>query len=308
VLLTFDDARGSLWSVGAPLLRQHGMRGVVFAVPGRISTRSGGRLPTLDDVAGSPTLLPKVLEREQKDGAFLFWDEVEWLSREGVFEFQSHTHSHLRIHSAPRLEGFVTPSMRHGYRSFDLPVQWDGDGDLLGEAIPLGSPILGSAPRLSEAVRVFENPEARRACAEEVAAHGEAFFTQPRWQARLARVVRRIPHTTGTESRDARVASMRREIGDARKLIEEHTGRPVKQICYPWHATSALAKHLVAETGHLAAYCGKVADRPITRPGDDALQIARIGEDWLEALPGQGRLGPMEILRRKAKRRLGDGA
>src|SRR5688500_1473809 len=33
VVLTFDDGRGSLWSVGYPLLRRFGMRGIVFLVP-----------------------------------------------------------------------------------------------------------------------------------------------------------------------------------------------------------------------------------------------------------------------------------
>ena len=39
VVLTFDDGRGSVWSVAAPLLRRLGMKAVVFLVPGRIESR-----------------------------------------------------------------------------------------------------------------------------------------------------------------------------------------------------------------------------------------------------------------------------
>jgi peptidoglycan/xylan/chitin deacetylase (PgdA/CDA1 family) len=50
VVLTFDDGRGSLWSVGGPLLRRHGMRGIVFLVPGRMASRPGPLPPTCEDV------------------------------------------------------------------------------------------------------------------------------------------------------------------------------------------------------------------------------------------------------------------
>ena len=43
VVLTFDDGRGSVWSVAAPLLRRHGMKAVVFLVPGRTSRAPGRR-------------------------------------------------------------------------------------------------------------------------------------------------------------------------------------------------------------------------------------------------------------------------
>ena len=33
-LLTFDDGRASVWSVAYPLLKQYGMRGVCFLIPG----------------------------------------------------------------------------------------------------------------------------------------------------------------------------------------------------------------------------------------------------------------------------------
>ena len=64
VLLTFDDGRGSLCSVGLPLLRRYGMRGIVFLVPGRMRSRPGPLPPTWDDVGGGGVPRSAVLARE----------------------------------------------------------------------------------------------------------------------------------------------------------------------------------------------------------------------------------------------------
>ena len=47
---------------------------------------------------------------------------------------------------------------------------------------------------------------------------------------------------------------------------------------------------------------------PITRSGGDLQQIARLGEDYVELLPGKDRTTLTEVLRRKWGRRFGRGA
>ena len=69
VVLTFDDGRGSVWSVAAPLLRRHGMKAVVFLVPGRIPSRPGTKEPTWDDVESGRADAATLLRREDGDGA-----------------------------------------------------------------------------------------------------------------------------------------------------------------------------------------------------------------------------------------------
>ena len=103
VVLTFDDGRGSLWTVGQPLLERHRMKGIVFVVPGRVASRAGPRPPAGDD-------------------AFLSWEEIAVLARKGRLEFQSHTQRHARIHTAPEVVGFLTPEMRRGYAAMDVPL------------------------------------------------------------------------------------------------------------------------------------------------------------------------------------------
>ncbi len=305
VLLTFDDGRGSLWSVGAPLLRRHGLRGVVFLVPARMRSRPGPLLPTLDDLEAGRAPAEAVLAREAGDGAFLSWEEVEALARTGVFDFQSHTLTHARIHVAPVVSGFVRPELRRGYAAMDVPLVAEGPRDLLAEDVPLGTPILRSAPRTSEELRFFEEPEVRAAPVAAVAdGGGERFFDRPDWEARLRRLVAGRPLRGRLETHAEREAALRRELAFARRAIEERTGRPAVHLCYPWHTAGPTARRLAREVGYLASFCGKVPGVALTRAGGDTQAIARTGEDYVERLPGRGRVSLATVLLRKWTRRL----
>jgi peptidoglycan/xylan/chitin deacetylase (PgdA/CDA1 family) len=306
VVLTFDDGRGSVWSVGAPLLRKHGMKAVVFLVPGRIRSRAGPVPPTWEDVLAGRADEAAVLRREEGEGALLSWEEIESLGRTGLLDFQSHTHRHARIHTGPQLGGFVTPRSRRGYEAFDQPLLRDVDRDLIGEDAPLGAPLLRSAPRTSEETRFFEDPEVRAACVAEVAENGgEGFFLRSDWDNRLRRLFGRTRVRGRLETGDERVQAIRSELAESRRTIEERTGRPVRHLCYPWHTAGPTARRLAAEVGYATAFCGKVTGVPLTRPGGDPRSIARIGEDYVELLPGRGRGTLAEVLRRKWARRFG---
>jgi len=306
VLLTFDDGRGSLWSVGHPLLRRRGMKGLVFLVPARMASRPGPLAPTWDDVQQGGALAEAVLSREARDGAFLCWEEVDALARSGVFEFHSHTLSHARIHTAPRVAGFLAPWDRVGYHAMDVPLLHEAGRDLFAGDAPLGTPLLRSEPRTSEALRFFEDPEARRACVERVAAEGgPAFFQRKDWRRRLERLLDGRSIRGRYEAREERERAIRRELEEAKRVISERTGQPTLHLCFPWHVSGPTARRLAAEAGYVVFFCGKVRGIPITLPGGDPHAVARIGEDYVESLPGEGRLDVSEVLRRKWARRLG---
>lgn len=304
VLLTFDDGRGSFWSVAAPLLSRRGMRAAVFLVPGRMASRSALG-PTIDS---APDVRPADLLREHGEQALLCWEEVESLAASGLFDFQSHSLLHARVHTAARLAGFVTPWSRQGYAAFDQPLLQSSRGDLLGAEAPLGAPLLESSPRLAEAPRFFEAPEARACCVAMVEAQGgPAFFERSDWQRRLTAIFDRSALRGRVETREEQLAALRRELLESRDLIEQHTGRRVIHLCYPWHAAGPTARSLAREAGYQTAFCGKVRGTPITLPGMDPAAIARIGEDYLELLPGRGRRTLGEVLRDKWRRRFGAG-
>jgi len=305
VLLTFDDGRGSLWSVGGPLLRRHGMRGIVFLVPGRTPSRPGPLPPTLDDLQRGHATPDAVLGREAGEGAFLSWEEIEALARSGVLEFQSHTLTHARIHVAPLVAGFVTPESRRGYAAMDVPLIADEEKDLLAPDVPLGTPLLRSAPRTSEELRFLEEPGLRVACVAAVAeGGGEGFFLLRDWQTRLKRLAARERIRGRVETALEQEAALRRELVEARRRIEERTGRPVVHLCYPWHVSGPTARRLAREAGYRTAFAGKVPGVVLTRAGGDTQAIARIGEDYVELLPGRERTSLAAVLRHKWRRRL----
>ena len=86
--------------------------------------------------------------------------------------------------------------------------------------------------------------------------------------------------------------------------IAARTGRETRLLCYPWHAWGPTARRLAAEAGYAAAFCGKVKGTPVTLPGGDLLAIARVGDDYVELLPGRGRRSLAAVLAAKWRRRL----
>jgi peptidoglycan/xylan/chitin deacetylase (PgdA/CDA1 family) len=306
VLLTFDDARGSLWTVGHPLLRKHGMRGVVFVVPARLASRPGPLSATWDDVEKGQADAAAVLGRESADGPFLSWEEVRALDALGVLEFQSHSLTHAQVHSAPRLAGFLTPALRQGgYAAMDVPLVWTPEGDLFASDVPLGTPLLTSTSRLGEAPRFFEALEWReRALAAVRAAGGKEFFARADWRQHLREALGRGAPPGRWESPAEQETAMRRELSEAREQIEAHTRKPVVHLCYPWHVSSPLAQRLAREVGYRSTFWGKVPGIPLTAPGGDLSRIARVGEDYVLLLPGRGRQTLGSVLRHKWTRRL----
>jgi peptidoglycan/xylan/chitin deacetylase (PgdA/CDA1 family) len=305
VVLTFDDGRGSLWSVGQPLLKRYGMRGIVFLVPGRVVSRPGPPAPTWEDVLTERASAAAVLERESGEGALLSWEEIEALAKTGLFDFESHTLTHARIHTAPNLAGFATPAARRGYAALDMPVIGVEGRDLLGTEVPLGTPLLASAPRTSESLRFHEAAQVRRACVAAVAeGGGERFFDRKDWERELRALFQRSRVHGRLETPAERAAAIRAELLEAKLRIEERTGREVTHLCYPWHASGPTARRLAREVGYRTAFSGKVRGIPLTRTGGDPYAIARIGEDYVELLPGRGRLTLSTILYRKWSRRV----
>jgi hypothetical protein len=135
---------------------------------------------------------------------------------------------------------------------------------------------------------------------------GDAFFTREDWPEVLrATVRRRVPGRweTGAEKE----AAIRREPVESRRVIEERTGKPVIHLCHPWHVAGPTARRLMREVGYRTAFAGKVRGVPITMSGGDPYCIARIGEDYVELLPGKGRADLRSVLAAKWSRRLGGG-
>jgi peptidoglycan/xylan/chitin deacetylase (PgdA/CDA1 family) len=302
VALTFDDGRGSLYGVGLPLLKRYGMKGIVFLVPGRIPT--GGGLPsTWPEVETGRIPAAQVLERE-REAPLLSWVEIEALARSGVFDFQSHTLLHARVHTSAEVVGFATPATRRGYDAFDMPLIEEDGRDLLGEDVPLGTPLLRSASRTSEAERFYETLELRQACQRAVRdGGGAAFFQTPGWESRLRGLLAGRAVRGRKETPEERERAIRSELLESKRMLEERLGRPILHLCYPWHEAGPTVRRLAREVGYRCGFAGKVPGVSIARPGVDPANVPRVGEDYLELLPGRGRTRLSAVLYQKWSRR-----
>jgi len=263
VLITIDDGRATTWTVGYPILKRLGMRATAFLVTSAVHD-SDEVSKTIDEVPAAESGTLRA-----RDGSphrpFVTWGEVR--AMRDVIDIESHTHLHARVPVGPETSGVRTEAMQSGYGAFDCPFISIGGRAARGGEVPLGTPIPLSAPRLSG---------------------------KPAYLAAQDR------YETGDEMREA----MRFDLGEARRLIREKADVEATTVGYPWHVFSEQAKQIAGEVGYQAAFAGKAAAPPaISRAGSDVFELARIGEDYVERLPGPGRRSLLSVLQEKLGRR-----
>lgn len=303
VMLTFDDGWGSLWSVGFPILREFGLRVVVFLVPARVQESGVG--PTLDDLKTGRCTPDCVLGRDSSEIPLLTWQEIRQMHDSGLVDFQSHTLTHNLVFCSPRIVDYVRPDLMKTYSLFEVP-EWRPGAHVLSE---LGRPIYESSPRMGDRRRYIENTDLGTACVEYVARHGGVdLFSRPDWRIRLDKLARSFSPSSVYETNEARTNALRHELSESKRLVEEHLpGKRVRYVCYPWHCFSSLAVQLSLEAGYVANFVAKANGRfcgvRLGRP----VMIGRVGGDFLFRLPGEGRVSLLSILFRKLNRRAGGG-
>ncbi|MFP4356845.1 MAG: polysaccharide deacetylase family protein [Puniceicoccaceae bacterium] len=161
VLLCFDDAWSSVWTVAAPLLRACDFRAVTFAIPGRVST-AGGLRPE----AGPDTPAEAV---DAGPEPFARWDELRALDQEGVVEVEAHTFAHARVPVGSEPVGRWTAEAIAATPLLSRPVVEEG-----GRIRPIGEGEAGAPrrvmrPRMAEA-RAWLEEEGRAETPGEAAA------------------------------------------------------------------------------------------------------------------------------------------
>jgi peptidoglycan/xylan/chitin deacetylase (PgdA/CDA1 family) len=263
VLLTIDDGRATTWTVAYPILKRLRMRATAFLVTSAVQD-SDEVSRTVGEV--EPSEWGALVARDHSRGRpFVTWGEVR--AMRDVIDIESHTHLHALIPVSAEPEGVMTEAMQRGYGEFDCPFVWRDGGPVRGRHIPVGTPLPVSTPRLSG---------------------------RPGYLAAEHRL------ETEAETREA----MRVDLEEARRLIREKAEIEAVALCYPWHVFSDLAKDVAAEVGYVAAFGGKASlGAAISRPGSDLFALARIGEDYIERLPGPGRRSLPSVLREKLQRR-----
>ncbi len=279
VLLTFDDARKSFWTVALPLLRTFEARAVLF-VPSYWMTPSS----------------------QASDDQFMSWPEVRACVESGLVDVQSHAHRHALVATTPQLVDFAHPQALARFDIYDWPMrEIDGDEEL-GRPAP-GTPIYRSTPLLSATRRFVESSEITAACRDFVERNGgEQFFAQPQWRQQLSDLHRGLSeHVPGRYMDDeafrALVAS---EFELNRELFRKHLGRPPSCLAYPWMLGSQLSLELAKRYNVRTAFGVALDYRAERRRAQLPIPVfGRLKCDWLQFLPGRKRSNVLRAVGRK---------
>jgi hypothetical protein len=281
VALTFDDARASVWTVAAPLLRRHGLRAITFAIPARVADAPAVR-PTMEDGAGDPG------SEDESAVPFATWPELKALQASGVIEVQSHTLTHAAVFCGAEPNGFVTPAYA-AWPRLNRPLLSD-DGPLrFLEPEQLGAPLYPWRSRMSDGLRFLIEPDVVERLTAHVASRGGAqFFERPGWQGELRT---QVPASPGTfETPEARDRAIARELAEGREALDARLGRgTVKHVALPWGVSGRLTAGMLERAGYLTAYAERIFHPKRVRHGSDPYWLMRLNGKFIPCLPGGNR-------------------
>ena len=263
--LCFDDAWKSLASVAAPLLTQHGLTAVTYAIPARITENGEGNSP------------------------FVTWTELSALHLSGVIDVQSHTYSHSRVFASPDVEGFVQP----GYEATPLlnrPQLTAPPALAFVMPADLGAPLYAMRSRMSDGRRALVSLEAHARCVDLVAREGgAAFFSRPDWQATLKTIAASTPPVS-FERAGEQERAIEDELARSREVLNERLKtRSVAHICLPWGVSGKRTEAMLKRTGYRSAFANRLRGQHAVHAGDDPYWLKRLPNHYITRLPGRGR-------------------
>jgi polysaccharide deacetylase len=265
VALTFDDAWESVASVALPLLKQLGLRAILFAIPARISDAPG-------------------------ETPFVTWSQLREIHASGVFDVQSHTRSHAMMFGGDQIVDFVRPGFEREPLLNRPITAMNGHVATVGPDA-LGTPLYPRRSRMSDARRFVADDGVADRCRHYVASNGRAaFFERPDWRRELMDVAGADRPRGSFESDDARATAIRDELAAGRALLNEKLGTSaVKHVALPWGVSGAVTRRALEATGHVIAFAERPLRRRAIRAGDDRYQLMRLSGRFLTCLPGRGR-------------------
>jgi peptidoglycan/xylan/chitin deacetylase (PgdA/CDA1 family) len=281
VVLAFDDAWSSVWTVAGPLLRRYEMQAIVYAIPARIRDANAVR-PTLGDGAIDPAAI------DAGNDPFVTWPELRRLQEEATFDVQSHTRTHSMVFAAPVLVDFVSPAFRAESMLNRPRVDRNGAPRFLDPSA-LGAPLYVRRSSMSDALRFYPDDDtAARTTAYVAANGGERFFDRAGWRGELRRVAG-APRGASQDA-TARDRAIEDELGGAREELQARLpGHSVDHICLPWGVAGRATRAALERCGYRSAFANRFRGRFAVAAGDDPYALKRLSNRYIFALPGHGR-------------------
>ncbi len=280
VVLTFDDAWLSLWTVVLPLLRKYGFTAIAFVSPGRVP-EAGTVRPTMADKGWSP---PAALNID-----FASWSELRAINESSIIDLQAHSFSHSVIFCDNLITGFVTPWYNPHIHLRPLmnnmkPYTYVSTDDL-------GCPLYTQRSRMSDALRFFEPVETRCRCMEFVKNEGgPAFFQKPGWMEILKEIA--WAGSGRFETAEERMTALRDELAKSREVLSfQLKGHEVNQMCFQFAVSGRIAESMLKDTGYKTAFADRLFGSRVVKQGNRPYRLMRLKHQFIYCLPGKGRRG-----------------
>ncbi|MFK4766060.1 polysaccharide deacetylase family protein [Desulfobaculum sp. SPO524] len=272
VLITFDDGFLDNYVYAWPLLREHGHKGVVFAVTNKIVDEERPR-PTLSDVwdgyVGMDDL-PQVDSpiRTSREGLrirtdlFFSWKEARLMQDDGTMAVAGHTHNHRSVFTGPNFRMLCEPQGKR--RTFD---QIEGD-------VPYGLPRFEEGPAMQH--RAFKpSNEVYDIVTSTVPQDFRTaydYFKDQRHRQDLMQRLREIPtERLGTyESQAEFEERVYEELRTSRDQLTTGLGRAPEVMAWPWGASSDTSRRIAKELGFTVLFTTDVGPNPPGLVADSA--------------------------------------
>lgn len=284
VVLCFDDAWSSVWSVVAPCLRKYGMHAVTFAIPGRVS--AVGRLrPTMEDQPDREKY------GDDSNEPFASWAELEFLDREGVIEVEAHTYAHAQVAASSALEGVWTAAALRELPLLSRPVVEGETGVRPYDDREAGFPRWITRSRMSD-VRAWQPTE--DGLREFVELFRKEFSDIEKVDpVEVGRFLKKTPSVEGRmETEEQRRAAIHRDLWLCKETLEERLGRPSRVLCFPWGIAGEVAEREAGVLGFRAAFADRLWGKRYLYRKADPFRLMRLKHQWLTRLPTTGDVDP----------------
>jgi hypothetical protein len=309
VLLTVDDGRSSFWRFGYPLLEKHGMKAVLFIIPG-MTPKAGAPRLTLTDVWEGGASFEELQKADPQDETLCNWSEIRQMYASGLVSVESHTLFHREVFVSPRLVGFIHP--RTSFVPFRTPItaylEPEDAGIEPDREKYHGLPLFEPAP-LMQGLPALKIPTEMLDHCREAFRHAKAGGIEERngWMKTLREEIVRSGFATNPrfQSRTETQEAIRRDLQTATDLIHREVHHEAgNHLCLPFTVGSRLGVDAARLIGMKSCFWGIIAGRRSNKIGDDPLHLVRIKHDFIWRLPGTGRKSLHTVYGMKALRRL----
>lgn len=253
IVLTFDDGFLDNWVNAYPILRKHGMKGVIFVNPDFVDETTECR-PNLEDVWRG-----RVEESELDYWGYLSWEEMRKMESDGTMDVQSHAFTHTWYFKDSNIIDFHHPGDDYYWLYWNIFPQKKAKWltDYRDDKVPFGYPIYSHEKSLITR-RYFDDHGLRERLIEYVSDHGgRTFFNSSGWKGELYAVVDdyRTCHSLKDhyETEELYVERVKSEIFESKRIIEKNLNKTVDFICWPGGGFNHLSLQLAMNAGYLAS-------------------------------------------------------